>query len=356
VQQAMDPALQVERLRSCSAELLKLSYGDMRFFTTTLAMQDFDAVREQLGVPQWNLVGASYGTRAALEYLRQFPGKVRRTVMDGVAPPDMVLPASFSADGQAALEQVFATCEKDVAGPQACAKHFPALRQEWQQLLQSLPRKVQVTHPLTGMPESFVLRRETLLRAVRAPLYAPALAAGLPAALHAAAQGRFEGLVGLSGALGNRKSMRLAMGMHFSVVCAEDAPLLEAQTQAVGADFGTVDADLYAQVCRFWPRGRVDEAFYKVPPATTPVLVLSGGADPATPPRHGEQVTHALGSKAQHVVVAQAGHGVMGVGCMRDVVVRFITAATDGEALPQDASCTAKIPRPPAFLPAGSSL
>ncbi|TNY04762.1 hypothetical protein, partial [Escherichia coli] len=43
---------------------------------------------------------------AALDYLRQFPTRVRRTVIDGVAPPDMVLPASFSTDNQAALDQL----------------------------------------------------------------------------------------------------------------------------------------------------------------------------------------------------------------------------------------------------------
>ena len=58
-------------------------------------MQDLDAVRAALGAERINLVGASYGTRAALEYQRQFPRRVRRAVIDGVAPPDMVLPAAL---------------------------------------------------------------------------------------------------------------------------------------------------------------------------------------------------------------------------------------------------------------------
>jgi fermentation-respiration switch protein FrsA (DUF1100 family) len=95
----------------------------------------------------------------------------------------------------------------------------------------------------------------------------------------------------------------------------------------------------------------VPDAFYAVPPSRSPVLLLSGGADPATPARHGERVAKALGDKAQHIVIAQAGHGVMGVGCMRDVVYRFVNAAADAQALPQDASCALKIPRPGVFLP-----
>jgi pimeloyl-ACP methyl ester carboxylesterase len=351
VQQAVDPVQQLERVRQCADTLAKRPHGDMRFFTTTIAMQDMEAVREQLGIPQWNLVGGSYGTRAALEYLRQFPQKVRRTVLDGVAPPDMALPASFSADGQAALDALLQSCEADTQGPRACATQYPQLRQEWSVLLSAMPRKITVSHPVTGKSETFVLTREALLRLIRAPLYMPALAAALPTAIHAASQGDFGGIIGLSGGMGNRKSQRLAMGMHFSVVCAEDVPRIAKAGVQPGADFGLVDAQLYEAVCQLWPRGAVADAFYTVPPAQSPVLLLSGGADPATPPRHGARVSKALGDKAQHIVVPQAGHGVMGIGCMRDVLYRFIAAADDASALPQDAACATKLPRPGVFLP-----
>lgn len=351
VHQIADLAQQLERLRQCSEALAKLPYGDMRFFTTTLAMQDFDAVRDQLGVPKWNLIGASYGTRAALEYLRQFAQRVRRTVMDGVAPPDMVLPVSFSADGQAAMDAVLKACEADTNGTTACANQFPHLRQQWRDLLGGLPRQVSVNHLVTGKLESFELTRSAVLRLIRAPLYAPALVSGLPAAIDAASRGNFSGLVGLSGVLSTRKVSRLAMGMHFSVMCAEDAPRIANDGQSVGEDFGMVEAQMYERVCAFWPRGEVAPAFYTVPTASSPVLVLSGGADPVTPPRHGARVVMAMGEKAQHIVVPEAGHGVMGVGCMRDVVYRFIVAPTDATALPQDAGCAARVPRPPVFVP-----
>jgi len=40
----------------------------------------------------------------------------------------------------------------------------------------------------------------------------------------------------------------------------------------------------------------------------------------------------------------------MAIGCMRDVVFRFVDAATDAEALAVDAGCAAQVPRPPAFV------
>jgi fermentation-respiration switch protein FrsA (DUF1100 family) len=154
---------------------------------------------------------------------------------------------------------------------------------------------------------------------------------------------------------GNGRSGAIAEGMHFSVVCAEDLPRLALAGGEPGADFGQAFAQTYARVCADWPRGNVPEAFYEIPAARSATLVLSGGADPATPPRHAERVVQALGARARHVVVAQAGHGVLGIACLRDPVFRFIDAEEDGEALKVDADCARALPRPPAFIPVSAS-
>jgi pimeloyl-ACP methyl ester carboxylesterase len=349
-----DPERQVRLATQCKAELLKLPYvrseDDLRFFTTSIAVQDLDAVRRALGAEQIDLVGASYGTRVALEYQRQFPAAVRRSVIDGVAPPDMALPASFSLDNQSALDGLLAAC----AAEPGCARDHPALRANFASLLASLPRTVKAAHPLTGRSEEFVLGRDMLLGAVRNALYVPSIAAALPAAIDAAQRGEFTGLVGLNSTFAARKATRIATGMHLSVVCAEDVPRVHDSADRPGSDFGTGFARFYGRMCAQWPRGDVPPAFYAIAASPAPVLVLSGGLDPATPPRHGERVAHALGPKARHVVVANAGHGVLGIGCMRDVVYRFIDATSDRDALAVDAGCVANVPRPPAFRPIGS--
>ena len=351
-----DTNRQFDQLMACQAALLKLPYikapADLGLFTTTIAMQDLDAVRRQLGAERINLIGVSYGTRAALEYLRQFPGAVRRSVLDAVAPPDMALPASFSTDGQAAWDALLRACEQDAL----CHGRHPALRADWAALLKRLPRPVVVAHPLTGAPERFALTREMVLSAVRGALYAPAVAAALPAAISAAAGGRYEGLVGIGALLTSGKGSQPALGMHFSVVCAEDVPKLgdvqgSPAANPPGIDFGNDQAALYQRVCARWPRGEVPAAFYRVPPSRAPVLLFSGGLDPVTPPRHGERIAKALGPGAQHVVVPNAGHGAMAIGCARDVIFRFIDAVQDSDATAVDAGCLKAIPRPPAFQP-----
>jgi pimeloyl-ACP methyl ester carboxylesterase len=186
---------------------------------------------------------------------------------------------------------------------------------------------VGVAHPVTGSIERVTFTRDSVLGMVRTPLYVPALAAALPLAITEAARGRFEPLLGLSTATtGNSRSGAIAEGMHFSVVCAEDLPRPGQPRDPPGADYGDAFERLYSQVCADWPRGQVPRAFYELPQARVATLVLSGGADPVTPPRHGERVARALGARARHVVVAQAGHGVMAIGCMRDALFRFIEA------------------------------
>ena len=349
LQAAADPDSEVRTMQRCLAALLKLPYisapADLGLFTTTVAMQDLDAVRQALGADTLNLVGGSYGTRAALEYLRQFPGHVRRTVLDGVAPPDMVLPVSASRDNQAALDAVWAAC----AAEPACSAAFPHLAADWATLKAALPRDITVRDPRSGSPTHLRLTLPVLMSAVRGPLYSPVIAAALPQAISAAAQGNFDALVTLGGLAAPHGAARLAAGMHFSVICAEDGPHMDDAPAAPAPDFNDLFAAIYRRVCAQWPRGAVPAGFYTVPRAATPVLLLSGGLDPMTPPRHAQRIAGLLGPKALEVTVPNAGHGVMAQNCIPDVVFHFIEAS-DAEADATPAGCARDVPRPLAFI------
>ncbi len=350
-----DPALRLDRLRACRLALQALPHGDLRFFTTSIAVADVDAVRQALGAAQINLIGLSYGTRAALDLMRQFPATVRRAVLDGVAPPDMRLPEAAALDNGAALQALLDAC----AAEPACARRHPALRAQWSALLAGLPLDVQLPHPVSGQMQAVRLQRETVLGLLRAPLYSPALAAALPVVITEASAGRWAPLAALASAVGGRGGTGgIASGLHFSVICSEDlgpaAPPLPAAA-SVAADFGDSFAQLYQAACADWPRGGVDPAFYTVPPARSPTWLMSGGLDPVTPPRHAQRMAQALGPLARHVVVPQAAHGVTGLACLRDAVARFISTDDAATALAGDADCAQAVPRPLAFVPPGGT-
>lgn len=349
------------RLAACRTALQALPYGALQFFTTTLAVADVEAVRQALGAPRVNAVGVSYGTRVVLEWLRQQPQALRRVVLDGVAPPDLRLADAAALDNQQALDALLASCAADAA----CARRHPALGPQLQALAASLPRSVNLPHPLSGQPETVTVDRDALAAMLRAPLYAPALAAGLPAAIGAAAQGRWVPLATLGMALGGG-GMTLATGLHHAVVCAEDLgahappppPEEQAALQQPANLFAGVLRQHYQRACADWPRGAVSAAFYRVAPSPVPVWLLSGGLDPVTPPRHAERAARALGPLARHIAIAHAGHGVATLPCVRDALHRFITLADDAAALGTDretlSACNQRLPRPPAFVPPGT--
>lgn len=367
----------VAAMDACRVELQRLPWGDLRFYTTSIAMADADAVRNALGAERVDLVGVSYGTRAALEYLRLYPQHVRRVVIDGVAPPDMALPESSDLDGRAAFDAML----RDCAAEPGCARAHPSLADTWQRLLASLPRHVQAHDPVTGQPLQLDLTPDAAADLVHPALYTPTLGALLPYAIEEAAAGRFDVLLTLGASQGGGGPTDLSEGQHFSVICSEDVPRMSVQvaessslplpsrspSASVSASVSALtsastsqgllrsalqgSSGLYHDVCAHWPRGQVPSAFYAIPTSPAPVLLLSGGLDPVTPPRHAARVARALGAQARAVVVAHSGHGVSALACMRDVVFHFVDESADADALKVEASCAAKVPRPLAFQP-----
>ncbi|MET0384136.1 MAG: alpha/beta fold hydrolase [Burkholderiaceae bacterium] len=330
---------------ACRAALQRLPWGDLRFYTTPVAIADAEAVRAALGAQRIDLIGVSYGTRAALEYMRAYPRRLRRVVLDGVVPPDMTIPESSAIDQRAAIDRLL----RDCAAEPACARAHPALAATWRRLVASLPRAADVDDPLTGRPLHLTFTRDAVDDLLHPALYTPAIGALLPHAIEEAAAGRFGVLLALGAGPGAASPADLSEGAHFSVVCSEDAPRLTALSGDPAAERGA--PGLYRGVCARWPRGAVPADFYTIPPSGVPVLLLSGGLDPATPARHAERVARALGTKARSVVVANGGHGVGSLACMRDVVFRFVDEPSESRALAVDASCAARIPRPLAFQP-----
>ena len=77
------------------------------------------------------------------------------------------------------------------------------------------------------------------------------------------------------------------------------------------------------------------------------MLILSGGLDPATPPRHGAALAERLG-RARHVIAPYLGHGVSAQACAPRLITQFVRSA-DVDAL--DPSCLEKLPAPSFFEP-----
>ncbi len=216
-------ALMVRRLHACLDSYK--DKADVTKYTTPIAMDDLDDVRQFLGYSKINLYGGSYGTRAAIVYARRHPEHTRAVILDGVAPTDMRLPLYMARDSQRALELLFRDCEKDAG----CNQRFPHLGDRLKALLGRLsahPQHVRYTHPRTGVEKDLDVKQLTVSGVLFASLYSPMTASLVPLLVEEAEKGNFTGFLAL-GAAFDPTAATIARGMHFSVVCAEDFPRIE---------------------------------------------------------------------------------------------------------------------------------
>lgn len=337
----VDPAAAREIARACLAEI---GDADPRFYTTSDYVADLEAARRALGVPQFNLVGVSYGTRVALEYLRRHPSGVRTVVLDSVVPPTLILGAEHARNLDAALDRQFARCEADPV----CSRSFGSPRAKLDALLARLreaPVEVNYVDPLSGEPRTDKLTAEAVAMVVRLHAYAPQQSALLPMLLSGAAAGRYDVLMAHARMVEEALGDMISIGLQLSVSCAEDAPWLRADPADAGTLLGTSFVDFVRAQCEVWPRGRVPGDFHTPVRASQPVLLLSGEFDPVTPARYGEEVARTL-PQSRHLLLRGQGHSVLQVGCVPRLLADFIESA-DARGL--DAGCLDQLTYTPPF-------
>lgn len=337
-------ALSEQTFRKCLA-----AYdADPRFYTTSIAMQDLDEVRKALGYDQIDLWGGSYGTRAALIYLREHGDRVRAAVLDGVAPGALKLPVTFAQDAQRSMDLLFQHC----AAEKSCSAAFPNLQNDFTNLLAELskhPARAHVQDPLTGAPADVSITRDAFAAGLRGILYQQDFASLAPLIVAHAGQGDFAPFIAATAGLDQGFAHTMSFGMMFSVICSEDLPGTtpeEIEQASKGTFLGPRLALDFLRICSFWPRGAVPENFRAPVQSQKPVLLLSGELDPATPPRWAEIARETL-PNSLHLVVPGVGHGATAEGCVPQLIEKFIkNASVQGI----DASCLQPLRRPPFFI------
>ncbi len=341
--EALEPEIDPGKLQECLESL----DADPTRYVTALAMDDLDEIREAFGYEKINLWGASYGTRAALVYIRRHGTHVRSAILDGVAPPGMKLPLYAARDAQRALDRLFADCRRSPR----CHAAFPSPESDLEFVLERLshgPLSVRLPHPRTGDPVTLSLTRRSLVSGVRGLLYAPRYAALLPMLLSRARAGDFAPFVAAASLFGGSVEEGIADGMFLSVVCAEDVAWIQPEEVEAAVE-GTFAGDALVRAveaaCAHWPTARIPASYLEPVESDVPALVFSGDLDPVTPPVWGEMVRAWL-PRARHIVVPGTGHGVSLLGCAPRLVADFLDTADPAAVEPE---CLGRITRPPFF-------
>ena len=324
-------------------------YGErVRFYTTSAAVADLAAVREALNMHTIDLYGASYGTRVAELYMRRFPQSVHAVILDGVTYPAQAIGPETPLDAERALDLIVSRCQAS----QECATAYPELRRDLDGLRQKYgPQKSAITidDPNSGQPLDMEFNRSMLNASLRFLSYSASQASLLPTLVHRAAQGALAPLAAQTVMTARQVGDQLASGMQNSVICSEDVPFFAApdvQRAAVARTYqGADQLDAFQEICKLWPRGPVDADLHSPLRSEIPTLLLSGEADPVTPPADAERAASGL-THHRHLILSGEGHGQVATGCVPKLMAEFLDGAAPEKL---DAACLEQH-RPAAFF------
>lgn len=322
---------------------------DLTAYNSAESARDVADLVGALGYEHVSLWGGSYGTRLALEVIRQVSGAdgggwLNSVVLDAVYPPDVDLYAEAPANFERALERLFESC---AANP-ICNSNFPDLRDTFFETVARLNREPALS-TLTDFRTGDDIPAETdgdvLVAMAFQVLYSTEVKLLLPELIHDASVGDFA-------ALDNFRSILLAQqstssrGMMFSVQCSEEVAFSSPGAvrgvemrypELVGTFAHGPMGELAYRVCESWDAGHADPSANEPVYSDIPTLIMTGEFDPITPPEWGRHVAETL-TRAYAFEYPGVGHGASNiVGCPQDMFLAFLNDPTS----PPDDACIA---------------
>jgi pimeloyl-ACP methyl ester carboxylesterase len=347
--QAFMPTLDAAMIQACRPKLEQ--HADLRYYLTTYAMDDLDDLRAALGYDKINLDAGSYGTGAALVYIRQHGDHVRAATLWGTTALGQPMPLLSAPDAEHALRNVFRDCYAEAA----CKAAFPTLEADYKRAVDRIasgPVRLAVTDPRNKKPTDVTLDADAFAESLRAMLYMPESMRSIPLLLHQAATGDYTAFTEHQLSRNISLGEAIADGLYFAITCTEDIDRSDPQ-QVHANNQDTFLADHRSRPhtagCKGWPRGQLPAGFGEEVKADVPVLMINGDNDPATPPTAGRAAMSRL-SNARLVVVPYGGHsfdGLIGEQCVKTIAARFLDTA-DQRSL--DTTCLQDVRHQPFIL------
>jgi pimeloyl-ACP methyl ester carboxylesterase len=331
-------------LKACRERLV--ANANLSLYNSSISADDLDDIRAALGYPKIVLDGGSYGTYFFLIYMRQHPEHVESAVLQGVAPPKyLIIPLEDAAGAELAIEQLVAACERDAQ----CEAHFPEFKKHFDAVVHRFdtgPLKVAIENPSTKQPENVLLSKEVFADRLRQALYSAGQAAHIPYIMERAYLGDYVPLGRMVDEVTRGMASAVDLGLNLSVTCAEDIPFITedaVRRTSAGSFEGDVRVRAQQRACKIWDVRPVPASFNQPVRSSAPVLMVSGTADPATPPEYATRELDYLPNGRQ-ILLQGASHDDSSA-CVEQLLVEFVqVGSTQNLNL---TSCTASFHRPP---------
>ncbi len=330
-----------DSLRECRARL-EADGIDLDAFHTVNNAHDIEAVRVALGYDEWNLLGISYGTKLALEVMRQHPDGVRTAIIDSVFPQAVDSVRDNPATFLESFDAVVAAC----AAEPACAaegdlgERLIDVVQEYE----ADPVQVEVQDFLNGTSDDVFVEGDALVGILTQALYSPYWFTDLPELVAELEDGDTDAV---SSYLSQQRTNEpfFTDGMFYAVECNEEIVFADPTEVAAAMpadpfgldetfDFASNNGSSAFGTCEAFGTGTPPPGANDAVVSDIPTLVMAGRFDPVTPVSWAEEAAETL-ENSFLVVAPFDSHGVSPGPCGMGIVRAFL----DDPAAEPDASC-----------------
>jgi pimeloyl-ACP methyl ester carboxylesterase len=317
---------------------------DFGRFTTRMNASDAIDLMRAMGFAQWDVYGVSYGSRVALEMMRQAPDALRAAVLDSPYPPEVNAELADPWLLQRAFELFGRICE--LAG--RCPDGPAALAASLDRALDRVDRellRLSVRDPETGRDLAVVFDDVDVAWLLFDALYQWDAIAQLPEGVQALAEGRLDTATRrlIQGSVDALLDDTISDPVASAVDCHDAGGVGQVEVDEALGQYpriaGIKRLDWAYSPCRYWSSGAAPASFREPVESDVPTLLLAGEFDPVTPPEWAEQAARHL-SRSQLFVFPAIGHGVLDSHvCAAELVRAFLEAP---EA-PQPPACLARL-------------
>jgi len=288
--------------------------NELSGYSTLDNAQDIRDLMDVIDYPEWNLYGTSYGTRVALELMRDTPTSIRSVILDSVYPADKNSMLTWPSLVNNTMEMIFEYCNKK----EKCRKAYPDLRGLFTKGLTELRR-----NPVhLNLPEFYsdgsldiYVNDFRFTQALFMAMYSSELLATLPKAIDGAAYGAHSLMVPVMMAYADYMlDSSFNDAIYYSVECNDNKLITEEAFNAEVQRFPWLKGyHKYAwryYACKSWSTGTNKKLSLEPVRSTIPTLILSGQYDPTTPWQWAKKVHKEL-ANSFHFVFPDAAHGVL---------------------------------------------
>ncbi len=318
-----------EATRACHTRI-RASGIDLHRFTTRHNAADAIDLMRALGFEQWNLYGVSYGTRVALQIMREVPGSLRAAVLDSPYPPQVNPELADAWLLQRSFELFTRICELADDCPQTPDELAGLLEKAFERVARE-KIKLTVRDPDDDRDIAVVYDDEDLAWLLFEAMYQWDALPALPDSVRALGEGRLDSAMRglIQDSVDTLLDDAISDAVASSVDCHDTGPvdLRDAQRELDryprAARIKRFDWQYHA--CRYWDSGAADDAFRKPVVADVPTLLLAGEFDPVTPAEWAELAIDGL-ARGSVFIFPAVGHGVLDSHvCAAELVRAFLT-------------------------------